>query len=384
MSKVLIKNIGKVVTGDIFKPTAEANCIVTEGSSIVYVGMESDLKTNSFDVVIDASGMTAIPGLIDSHVHPVFGDYTPKQNASGYIANYLHGGTTSMISNGGQQIPGRPRDVAGLKALAVLAAKSYQNFRPAGVKVHGGTLLLEEGFSEEDFAEVSREGVKLGKFLYEIDVNIAVQYVAWAHKYNMKTILHCGGTSIPGGLTTDVNDALKMRPDVLAHLNGGPIAMALEDINTLIHETSSIIDIVICGNPKMAVYIIKKAISEEFLERIILGTDTPTGSGIISMGMWQLIILLTCFAGLKPEQTICLATGNTGKFYNLNAGILNKGYAADIILLDASYGTIAADALSSIALGDIPGIAMIMIDGEVVVERSRITSPARRDIKIDR
>ena len=46
--------------------------------------------------MIDAGGMTAIPGLIDSHVHITFGDYTPRQRTVGYLESYLHGGVTTV------------------------------------------------------------------------------------------------------------------------------------------------------------------------------------------------------------------------------------------------------------------------------------------------
>jgi imidazolonepropionase-like amidohydrolase len=56
-------------------------------------------------VVIDAGGMTAIPGLIDSHVHITFGDYTPRQRTVGYLESYLHGGTTTAISASEVHVP---------------------------------------------------------------------------------------------------------------------------------------------------------------------------------------------------------------------------------------------------------------------------------------
>ena len=56
------------------------------------VGTASAAGVEAADVVIDAGGMTAIPGLIDSHVHITFGDYTPRQRTVGYLESYLHGG----------------------------------------------------------------------------------------------------------------------------------------------------------------------------------------------------------------------------------------------------------------------------------------------------
>ena len=158
MKKRVIKNIGRLVTGDIEHPLARADCIGIEGSRITYVGPEEGLGPGGEQDVIDAGGMTALPGLIDTHIHPAIGEYSPMQDISGYIGNYLHGGTTSMISNGEVLIPGQPRDRESIKALAIFAAKCYQNHRPAGVKVQGGTLLLGDGFTEADFARYQEKG----------------------------------------------------------------------------------------------------------------------------------------------------------------------------------------------------------------------------------
>ena len=60
------------------------------------VGTACAAEVEACDVVIDAGGMTAIPGLIDSHVHITFGDYTPRQRTVGYLESYLHGGVTTV------------------------------------------------------------------------------------------------------------------------------------------------------------------------------------------------------------------------------------------------------------------------------------------------
>ena len=84
--------------------------------------------------MIDAGGMTAIPGLIDSHVHITFGDYTPRQRTVGYLESYLHGGTTTAISASEVHVPGRPRDPEGVKALAVAAQRCFADYRPGGMR----------------------------------------------------------------------------------------------------------------------------------------------------------------------------------------------------------------------------------------------------------
>jgi enamidase len=101
------------------------------------------------------------PGLIDSHVHPVFGDWTPRQGQLGWIDSTMNGGVTTMISAGEVHLPGRPKDIVGLKALAITAQRAFDNFRPGGVKVLAGAPVIEKGMVEADFQELAEAGVTL-------------------------------------------------------------------------------------------------------------------------------------------------------------------------------------------------------------------------------
>ena len=99
--------------------------------------------------------------------------------------------------------------------------------------------------------------------------------------------------------------------------------MPPEAINTLIDETRGMIELVLCGNPRAAIAIIAKVLREDQQERVILGTDTPTGSGIIPLDV-AADQPLTGFSDLKPEVAICLATGNTARFYGLGSGFIRR------------------------------------------------------------
>jgi enamidase len=161
--KVAIVNLGKIVSGDWRAPFVPGDTIISEGERITLVGTAAPAAVESADVVIDADGMTAIPGLIDSHVHITFGDYTPRQRTVGYLESYLHGGTTTAISASEVHVPGRPSDAEGVKALAIAAQRCFATYRPGGMRVIAGSVILEPGLVARDFAELAEKGVTLAK-----------------------------------------------------------------------------------------------------------------------------------------------------------------------------------------------------------------------------
>jgi enamidase len=95
--KTLIRNIGLIVSGDIERPLLEGDSIAIADGRIAAVGKGLE---DQADTVIDAKGSAVIPGLIDSHCHPVFGDFTPRQRTMDFIESGLNGGITTMISAG--------------------------------------------------------------------------------------------------------------------------------------------------------------------------------------------------------------------------------------------------------------------------------------------
>src|SRR5580692_2064591 len=120
-AKLVIRNIGLLLSGDLQRPILDADTVVAVSGKIAAVGKLRDLDVAGASMTIDANGCALAPGLIDSHVHPVAGDWTPRQNQIGWIDSYLHGGVTTMVSAGEVHTPGRPKDVVGLKAMAVFA-----------------------------------------------------------------------------------------------------------------------------------------------------------------------------------------------------------------------------------------------------------------------
>ena len=112
------------------------------------------------------------------------------------------------------------------------------------------------------------------------------------------------------------------------------------------------------------------------LNRVILGTDSPAGSGVQPLGIVRMISLLSSLGEIPAEIAICLATGNTAKIRNLNCGLIAPGREASFVLMDRVQHSAGKNLLDSIQKGDLPGIGMVVIDGAISTHRSRNTPPA--------
>ncbi|MDH3426099.1 MAG: amidohydrolase family protein [Acidimicrobiia bacterium] len=383
MSDVVIRNIGTIASGDIRDPIASGDTIVVRGGLISSVGAEADADTANISTIIDGAGATVIPGLCDNHVHPVLGDYTPRQHQANFIESCLHGGVTTMMSAGEPHTPGRPKDPAGVKALTILAHKSFENLRPAGVKVHAGAVMLEPGLTEEDFDEMAAAGVRL---VAEIgisgvkDPKEAAEMTGWAQARGMKVMVHTGGASIPGSGVIGADFVVEVQPDVAGHTNGGPTALPLADVITILDQTSARIEIVHNGNVKAAGAVVALAAERDELHRVVIGTDSPAGSGVQPLGMLRVMSWAASLGGVDPEKAVAMATGNVAALHELNVGVIAAGREADLNVVDAPLGSQADDALGALAIGDTLAVAGTIIDGNVAFVKSRNTPPPMRPI----
>ncbi len=377
--KTVITNIGLILSGMLENPILDGDCVVAVDGKITAIGRRRDLDADNADTVIDAHGTALAPGLIDSHVHPVAGDWTPRQNQMGWIDSCLNGGVTTMISAGEVHTPGRPRDIVGLKALAISAQRQFSNFRPAGVKVHAGAPCIEPGMTEQDFKDLADAGVTL---LGEVglggvkDGPTAKKMVAWARAHGIQSTIHTGGPSIPGSGLIDADVVLEAATDVVGHINGGHTALPDNQIRCICEGCKSGLEIVHNGNERAALYALRTAREIGDLHRVILGTDAPAGSGVQPLGIARMVSMLSALGDLPAEQAICLATGNTARMRKLDCGLIEVGKAADFVFMAKAQHSSGRNLLDSIQLGDLPGIGMVMIDGVVKCQRSRNTPPA--------
>ena len=234
MSSLLIRNIGEFFTGDIARPMAAVTSLLVENGRIAALDPPADTKA---DVVIDANGSAVLPGLVDGHVHPVMGEWTPTQDAIGWVGNYLHGGTTSMVSAGELHAPGLDYNNLTpdlVTALAEVTRQTTGRVRWSNVKLHAGTVLLVPGMNETHFDRLAKVGAILAKFLFyplNADPEEAKRFVRLCRERGIRTKIHTGGVSRSGVSQMCGFDILSwLQPDIAAHVSGGPIPMSDADL----------------------------------------------------------------------------------------------------------------------------------------------------------
>lgn len=380
--RLVVRNIGILVTGRLGDAPQRDTQLTIEDDRIVAVG-----SADRGDVEIDAAGGTVIPGLIDGHSHPSLGDFTPAQQSVGWPRAYLHGGVTTLVSAGELHVPGlaldRP-DPATMAALSRVARHTLERADLGGVRMVAGTLLLVPGMDRAMFAELAQAGVRGAKFIFynwdQAPPGEAERYVAELHGLGLWVKLHSGGVSRSGvSRVAGADIVLRVRPDIVGHIAGGPIPMPLGDMQAIVRESDCFLELATSGNPRMTLETVRYAREQGALDRVTVGTDTPGGTGVAPRAMMRNVLYLASVCGLEPADAIALATGNTARAHRLPQGVIEAGRPADLVFIDRIQGSVGDDALAAIAWGDLPGISLVMVGGRVVVgPRSEQTPPPVR------
>jgi enamidase len=383
VSTLLIKNIGEFFTGDLATPQKSVGSLLIENGRIAALDPPADATAER---VIDAGGSAVMPGLVDGHIHPVFGEWTPTQDTIGWIGNYVHGGTTTMISACELHVPGLDYESLTpdlVTSLAVVTAATTGRVRWSGAKVHAGTVILVPGMTEDHFDRLAAARSILAKFIFyplNRGRDEALQYQRWCRARGIRTKIHTGGVSRSGVSQICGYDVLSwLKPDIAAHVSGGPIPMSDADMDTVVDNTTFALEVCSSGNYGSTLRLVRRLADKGQLARLTLGTDTPGGTGIIPRGMLRNLLFLCSVCGLTPGEAIAIATGNTAKAHGLEVGVLAAGRPADIVICGPVEGSTGQSAADAIAHGDLPGIAYVIIDGEIIVGgRSRQTPPPNR------
>jgi enamidase len=249
------------------------------------------------------------------------------------------------------------------------------------VKLIAGAPVIEKGMVESDFTELAAAGVTL---LGEVGLGTvkagyeAKEMVAWARRAGIQSTIHTGGPSVPGSGYIDADTVLEADADIIGHINGGHTALPLRQIRCLCEGCHRGIEIVHNGNELAGLSAFRYARELNQMHRVILGTDSPAGSGVQPLGILRMIALLSSLGDAPAEIVFACATGNTARMRKLEGGLIEVGRSADLVFMDRAQHSSGTDLLDSVRKGDLPGIGMVMIDGIVRCGRSRNTPPAER------
>ncbi len=389
MNDLLVKNIDKIISGDLGKGILPGDTIVVRNGLIHEIGYYNEVDKTDIETVVDADGQCVAPGFIDAHVHNTLDDYAPQRNAVGCYSDALYGGTTSMISEG-EQGPGWPRfydDPIGCKASAIMAKRVFDRFRPGGaLKMHGGALVLVHGLTEQDFKEMAEAGVWI---IAEIgggglsDPEEVAPMLEWAKKYHFFYSIHLAPPSIPGSSWVTSEAILKLKPHKVAHTNGGSTAVEYYHIQRLIDECETPLELVVNGNFVNFNKILQSLDKKSQLKRVLFGSDAPTGQASLSGAINRAIVKASSLNELSAVDCIAMATGNPADIYGLNTGKIEVGREADLQVLDKPPGGCGNDVLDSIEHGDPFGNSMVIVDGAIVAFRGKDSRPTARYCKVD-
>ena len=385
--QLVLHNIGQVLTGVLEAPTLDADTIVVDGGRIV--SFDSGAATTA-DAVIDCKGMTVAPGLVDTHMHPTQGDYAPKQQSAGYLERMMHGAVTRAISAGEVHTPGRFGAESAL-GIALGAFHSFERHRPGGIRVHGGAMLLEK---DTDFSHIDRAYEAGMRIIGEIGVGSlkdpvrAGELSAHARQLGMTVHMHCGCTSDrgPGGDEHpyfSAEDVLEAGPSIASHANTFA-SLSDDHIDMLCSEEGPpFVEVVQAGGTKPMLRVVQGLVDRGELDRLLIGTDTPTGYGVTSLGILKTIGDICSLGGVEPEKAWAVASGQGAKAFGSDGNVIAAGAVADLVVMDASLGSVCDTVTDAIAAGEFPGVAVVITDGVVRVRGSLCTLRARRVADID-
>ena len=328
MSKTLIHNIGTILSGAFENPILAGDTVCTDGDKIVFIGDRADAPALDYTLDIDANGLTLCPGIIDAHAHPPLANYLEVYKAYDWVDNYAGAGITSLVSLGGHNFAGAAGDGFRLRFFKYY----WDHNHPSFAKIHAGTVMLQHGMTDSDFAELAAQGVHVvGEIgMSDVkDVEEAARLVATAKAHGFVTTLHCAAPCTADGVAYTYEEIERIAPDVLTAVNGDPTPLDDETIKKLVQSGKYWFDCLSNGSEPQLIKIARWAAEAGTADRMLLGTNVPSMSGFSPMGLWIQMAAIAQNTDLAPEKVFAMASGNVARCYGLDHGVIADGMTAD-------------------------------------------------------
>ena len=200
----------------------------------------------------------------------------------------------------------------------------------------------------------------------------------------MTVKMHSGGVSRSGSSRVAGWDVVpRVKPDIVGHISGGPIPAPDEDIVAIMAGLPSA-KLEVCSSNN---YRATKLVVDELTAAWQAGPPhaghrhTGRDRGDTARDAAQHLLSGVGVRGRptgRPSpRPPARPPGRTG----LRTGVLAEGMPADLLVLGPITGSRAQDGLECFALGDLPGIAAVLVDGVPLVHtRSEQTPPPSRSV----
>jgi imidazolonepropionase-like amidohydrolase len=419
MNSTLIKN-GRIIDGT-GTPAVEGSVLVQDGK-IAAVGSSADTQTTSDVHVIDATGQTVMPGLIDTHCHLSFDNagsnseiFFQRRNAlSALVASYnarklLRAGVTGVLdpdSSFENMIDLRDAINSGIVEGPRMSCGAYALI--TGVGGTAGRLINDEGVtgyymavnSKDEIVKEVRRQIKHGTDWIKVHVTGIIprqthkgELCVWtmdelklicdtAHDLHTPVMGHCRGAEATRMAALAGFDlifhATAMDDDALQAVidHKVPIAPALTFQHNMVEFGAKI------GTSESLMAMFEREITDSIetmtrahKEGVALLTGSESGFSLVPYGDWHYreMEVFVKYFGMNPLEAIQCGTQKSSIGLKLEGevGVIAPGYSADIICVT---GRVEED-LS--LLGNPDNITSVMIEG---VEKDLSPLPKRKPI----
>ncbi len=204
--------------------------------------------------------------------------------------------------------------------------------------------------------------------------------VHMARSLGWRISMHFGGPSIAGSRAMGLAEALAIRPDVVAHVNGGSTGRPDEEVLGVVETMDAFVEGCYHGGLRQLVLVVRALAERRMLRRFIFGSDSPSSIGITPQAILRMIAQLAGLTDISVGELVAAASGNAGRAFDLGLGTLTVGAPADLLAVDAPLGSVADDATVALVRGDIPSIALTLQEGIPLPERALNTPFPKHDV----
>lgn len=405
-SEVLVIQGATLIDGT-GSPPLENATIVIRGNRFQAVGPATSVEVPANAQKLDLSGLTILPGLVDSHMHLGMafmtaspGNPPQSEEIQSLLKAFIEQGVTSVKDVGDVYpfIVGIKRSIAEGQVIGPRLFVAGPFFtapagHPAGTFFKGNDFLIQNGTRQVTDPKVAREevrklaqgGVDFIKAVYDagsptdrrgifpkLDLQILKAIIEEAHQLKLKVIVHCE-------YARDLKELVELTPapDAIEHVG---ITAIPEDVISKIKAHGTYVDPTTVGyEAQMPPGVYENSTQRKNLQKFIsagvtltAGTDAPyimSGLGLQFGESLHRELELLVDGGLTPMQAIQAATKNAAELLGKadELGTIKAGQLADLI-------AISGNPLENIT--NSRNVQVVIKDGKVLIDkRKQVAQP---------